>query len=69
MSRYEVGDIECCAARDASGSFRARVCVAGRCLQPIQAQDYIYESAELFDSVNLALDHAKEHANKRFPPE
>lgn len=69
MAKYQYGDIECSAVPDKNGKFRAHVRVAGNRLQPHQAHDYAYDSAELFDDKNLALRHAMDHANSKFPPE
>jgi hypothetical protein len=69
MPRYQIGDIECSAIPEKDGEFRARVRVAGHRLQPFQAHDYVYDSVELFAEESLALHHAMDHANERFPPE
>lgn len=68
MTRYEIGDIECSTVAGQSGKFRAHVRVAGIRLHPAQSDDYIYVSADLFDDATLALQHAKDHANEKFPP-
>jgi hypothetical protein len=67
MVRYQIGDIECSAVAEPDGQFLARVRVAGSRLQPAQAHDYIYEAPERFADATLALNHAKSHANERFP--